>query len=414
MSSLSNKELAVRVDFMTGRLRAAALPHFRCLRRGLFSLIPVETRQIPTAGIDLYWRVYWNPDFFASLSVDQAACVVVHELWHRLRLHGERAKALGVTEATHTIWNYAADAEIHENSGELIRNLRAIADFTPVERHLAPVVLPERHTAKVWYKLLLNTAVRVVVGHGRGSGSDGVTAPYELPHSGSLRRISPEEGEAIRRGVAADIRRAAGQTAAGWQRWAETAAEPVQDWTARLNNVFGQMTARLAASRQWTYRRLSRRQPVGDVLLPGWVGTVPSLAFLVDTSGSVSDKDLGLAVQQIRLALARLASSGASPRVNLYSCDASCSAVRSVWSTADIRFEGGGGTDLRIGMSQIEADQQKWHYDLQIVITDGATPWPESPPGIPTMVILFDKAQAESSALPSWASAPPHNWVTIL
>lgn len=39
---------------------------------------------------------------------------------------------------------------------------------------------------------------------------------------------------------------------------------------------------------------------------------------------------------------------------------------------------GGGGTDMRVGL-QVAA-QARPRFDLVITMTDGDTPWPESPP----------------------------------
>jgi predicted metal-dependent peptidase len=47
--------------------------------------------------------------------------------------------------------------------------------------------------------------------------------------------------------------------------------------------------------------------------------------------------------------------------------------------------EGGGGTDMRVGVRYVE--QELSQVDCMVLLTDGYTPWPESRPEIPLIVV---------------------------
>ena len=80
------------VDFYSARLRAAADSTW--LFAAIMSTLGVE-KNIDTAAIDEWWRIYWDRKFFAGLKIEQAAAVVVHEIWHVLRFHSIRARECG-------------------------------------------------------------------------------------------------------------------------------------------------------------------------------------------------------------------------------------------------------------------------------------------------------------------------------
>jgi predicted metal-dependent peptidase len=59
---------------------------------------------------------------------------------------------------------------------------------------------------------------------------------------------------------------------------------------------------------------------------------------------------------------------------------------------------GGGGTDMGVGLERALADG----HDLIVVLTDGYTPWPGSPPRARVVVGLFHEDEAPPLP-PTWA-----------
>jgi predicted metal-dependent peptidase len=104
-------QFARRNDIYIARLLAADnRSGFGCLAYALLSLIPIETRLVPTMAVDQYWRLYINPEFLDSLTPDQAAMVLVHEVWHLLLEHHYRSRAV-ISDGTdvHSVLNRHGD-----------------------------------------------------------------------------------------------------------------------------------------------------------------------------------------------------------------------------------------------------------------------------------------------------------------
>ena len=87
---------------------------------------------------------------------------------------------------------------------------------------------------------------------------------------------------------------------------------------------------------------------------------------------------------------------GDSTRV--YSVDTHIAAQTRAASTRHIDLQGGGGTDMRAGIGAAAATGPA----AIIVLTDGWTPWPPTPPhGKPLTIAALTDSQT-SSAVPDW------------
>ena len=67
----------------------------------------VETRDIPTAATDMK-KIYYNPDFFETMSVPEIMFVIAHEVMHIALEHGLRVRSRNPM-----IWNMACDFAIN-------------------------------------------------------------------------------------------------------------------------------------------------------------------------------------------------------------------------------------------------------------------------------------------------------------
>lgn len=114
--SVINKPAKVEYDktkMAAGRLRAVQdYPYFSSV---LFALVPVPVPGIGTWAIDPKWRLYFDPQTVEDWTVEQVEFAWLHEAGHALREHARRAKSIGVTPATHDVWNVAGDCEINDD-----------------------------------------------------------------------------------------------------------------------------------------------------------------------------------------------------------------------------------------------------------------------------------------------------------
>ena len=124
----------------------------------------------------------------------------------------------------------------------------------------------------------------------------------------------------------------------------------------------------------YTYSRPSRRTVPG-IVKPSMRGPSLRVSIVVDTSGSMSQADLDAAMGEVNGVLH--AGGVAREHIRLLSCDAAATTAQRVRSATTVRLTGGGGTDMRIGITAAEATRPEPH--IIVVLTDGDTPWPESP-----------------------------------
>jgi predicted metal-dependent peptidase len=73
----------------------------------------IETRDIPTLAVDGKARIYFNPDFVATLTVPQLVWGLCHEVFHVVGQHAVRKGNRNPKK-----WNYAGDAWINDTLDE--------------------------------------------------------------------------------------------------------------------------------------------------------------------------------------------------------------------------------------------------------------------------------------------------------
>ena len=229
-----------------------------------------------------------------------------------------------------------------------------------------------------------------------GSGCDGRPRAWDCGRPG-LGQIGER---LVAREVAQRIRehcRQRGDLPAGWQRWADELLDPAVSWQRVLSAAVRRGIADVAGRVDFTYRRPSRRaSAVPDVVLPSLRRPLPQVAMVLDTSGSMSDQMLGQALAEVSGVLRGLGVG--RRRLSVVCCDASAYETQRVLSARDVRLLGGGGTDMGAGLEA--ATGLKPRPDLVIVLTDGHTPWPSSPPaGVKVVVGLMDP----TGTVPEWA-----------
>ncbi|WP_083958022.1 vWA domain-containing protein [Herbidospora mongoliensis] len=214
-----------------------------------------------------------------------------------------------------------------------------------------------------------------------GSGAHGHPSPWEIADGAPM--VGPVEAESLRRHTAEAMRahrRSRGTLPEGWKRWAEQVLEPVVDWRQVLTGAVREAVAWAGGAVDYTYRRPSRRsaalRTVGrGVVLPSLRRPLPRVAIVVDTSGSMGEDDLAAALAEVTGVLREVGVRG--NRVTVLACDADVHAVSRVTSAEQVTLAGGGGTDMRVGITAALAGRER--PNVVIVLTDGHTPWPGEP-----------------------------------
>lgn len=358
------------------------------------------TKAVPTAAVSADLRLLINPDFWDALPDWGArAAVLAHEVSHVLHAHIERCG-----KRSPALWGLASDLEINDN---------LIADGWPLIEEAAyaeKFSFPPYRTADWYYDALLKDA-KVL---SRGSSPDGEEGDSGAVMSGGCLSEEGDDGkgpswadkEAIRDRTAREAEsfaKASGSVPGHLLRWAAERLRPRVDWRLLLRrNLRSVRTAVMGGGADYTFRRPSRRN-MGALrgrgpYLPAAVSPSMRTAVIVDTSASVSPGELARAVAEAGGICASV-----SDETHVYACDAEAAylgAVRTAGEMAALGLPGGGGTDMGEGLAAAAEKDP----DAAVVLTDGYTPWPETPPDFPVIVaLLAEEGAAVVPPVPGWA-----------
>ena len=343
--------------------------------------------------IDRWWRVHADPQVVADASVNQLGGELLHLSGHLLRDHAGRADGVGLSEQSELHhWVDAADAEIHDDFG---------AEAPRIEASVAAADLDagEGRLAEEYYR---RGSVREANDNDCGSGVHGRVAAWEPPPpTDGQPGVGHDEQELLRRRVAADIARAAADEAsASLRSWADEVLHPSTDWRRELAALLRRSLSVTAGAVDYSYRRPSRRAgATSGVVLPALRRPTVEVAVICDTSASVDDRQLAVAVTEIDGILRSVGSRS----VRVLACDSAVQTVRRVTRGRDVSLAGGGGTDMAVGIDAATALRPS--PDVVIVVTDGFTPWPDAAPTPRVLVALLHSPDSlPPPEAPSWAS----------
>ncbi|WP_233221782.1 vWA domain-containing protein [Streptomyces carminius] len=407
---------------LAARLHAVTVRPY--LADALFALHVVADRSVPTMAVDAHWRCYVSPGFVARTPVEELAGVWVHEVSHLLRDHHGRGERYarehreqgpggrggpGIPPAGdqgRLRRNIAADFEINDDiygdglplpTGAVLPSLLGLSDGLLMEEYLRTASLSGLTAEPAWLDC--------------GSGADGQDRPWDLGPAGA-HGLSRQQRDAVRFRIAEGIRGRPGDAPEGWRRWADEAFHPPQPWRQLLGAAVRSAMGAPGAGEDHSYRRPSRRSAgVPGVLLPSLRRTPPRVCVVIDTSGSVSDAELGGALLEVA-AISR-AVGGRRDLVSVISCDAAAGIAVPLCRAEDIELVGGGGTDLRSGFTR--ALRSRPRPDVVVALTDGQTPWPSARPPCRTVVGLFPRpSPAVDEEDPEYVPGAPPSWARVV
>ena len=382
----------------------------------IFSLRIVETEDLPTLAVDAGWRMYYNPTFVLQQIPEVLATMVLHEALHCVSKHSARFEALGRENSSHEIWNLSGDANINQMLDDA---KMPWGEFDPVRyESLAKYGVKGGMTTELTFFTMVKYFEDNPSKNPDHSDCGGVTGGsargYEIPKSDMDNpSIKNDQQDVIRDRVAQDVIKHAREKGVGsvpgeLLRWANELLNPQIDWKRELAGMMRSSLATVLGRKDYTYARPSRRQSSMAIHDPEFIlpsmrkPAPPTIAIIIDTSGSVQDKEITEFLSEVD---GIASANGNAQGITVIPCDSQVGAVqkiRSISGIADIKLSGGGGTDLRVGIAA--AESLKPQPKIVIVLTDGYTPWPESiDPHIEKLIICCSVTESVAKA-PSYAA----------
>jgi len=340
-----------------------------------------------TDGLGDGGEIYIDPELLMNWTPAQTVTELGGLVYRWLRRHGMRGKTADDKEAWLTASAWETNDDMLSEGYEFPEGRDTTAERDGPQELAADGIrmLPKAKNHGIiedYYSLILrekpgdNSPSPDESGGGgslpTGSGISGKKEDWETEG----QEFSEQTQEFMRRKVAEDIKEAAeksrGTMPAEWLREAEKIlAPPPIPWQKYLKSAITRAVEYVRGVTDYSYARPNQAYMAGedDILYPGLVEAIPKVTLVIDTSGSMSEKDLGMALALTNQLLKQLQAS-----VEVITVDSAAHVQGSTWDVKSIKLRGGGGTDMRVGI-----DAARKESNIVLVFTDMETPWPDKP-----------------------------------
>jgi predicted metal-dependent peptidase len=336
-----------------------------------------------TMSVSLSGEITVNPDFAAKLPDDELAGVGFHELFHMMLDHLGRAQGRAMRR-----WNRAADRSLNQALKEMGVKLPKTA--------LYPEPGDEKLTAEEIYDKEPEQPEDEDPGYEPGAGA-GCGPKDDTTGDGSDGGQSTQQAQREWAQAAATAQAlAAGTGMAEVMARIFKAPRPRVKVLQVLRSAANQALAAHGRDDQaWSKR--SRRSPAG-CYLPGWIANQATMAFVMDTSGSVSDEEVE---QCVGYAIA-LAKQHAGLKVFLALHTSECYwhgwiQAKSGEAISELITDRG-GTDFDDAYLKVEECGKK--IDMMVHLTDGECygTWPGKPTNVRKLMVALTRGDEAPGA----------------
>jgi predicted metal-dependent peptidase len=328
----------------------------------------IVDRTIPTAGVDQRGQIYYNPEFFDKLSVDEIVFVLCHEIGHVI---GQHASRRGTRDAKN--WNIAGDAWINDmlKDAKIGQQVKGCVDMAGSKDRTVDAIYDDLPPPQD--------------GDGRGPGGTG----DDLLDRGDP--ISAEEADRIDAETRVEIAQAAQAAKAQGKfegKLAEIVAELIQVKTPWYDILERYMVSFTKGDYSW--KRPNKRY---DIYLPsvGQTANMGEIVIQIDVSGSISEQELNYYNGH----LARIVEQCQPERVHVLYTDTSV-CKHEVFEQGEefkLEFYSGGGTDMEAGFDFV--DVNGINPEVFICLTDGYTDFNmEKAPSYPVVWCISSEVTA--------------------
>lgn len=355
-------------------------PFFAVILMDLLTI--VETDSVPTAATNGS-KLFTNPKWFNKLDIEERVFVLAHEVCHvilehcpRMKMYMDRGVGPDLKAFSGNRWNQATDYNIND---------------WLAKSNVGRMPMGGLHHPNYGMDDLADEIYLKVPENDKADENWDVHMPPD-PNN------PPPAKSQVQRAVkaAANVAKQQGNAPAGMERLVDDICEPQVDWKERVKLALHRVAGKDAA----TWARPNRRR----LAVPPhvyWPGTesyqVGTIAMFVDTSGSVSSKEMSHFFGEMNAILTELV----PQRALIGSCDTEAHGpeeLQDINDLLDYKPKGGGGTDMTAIFRKL--DEEAITPDALVILTDGYTPFGE-PPGYPVIwVCTSDKVADHGETIP--------------
>ena len=385
---------AVRAKLQAARLWVATQRPYYCAPLFACPLIAMESRPTMSIAMDHQWRIYINPRYVTSHTIEQVAAALIHEINHALRSHAERGRRTAAP-ALDGFWRIACEFEINDDLED---------DGLDIGDGLLPEYfgLERQDTAELYYQHLIERSVCVGVVPDCGPiCSTHPHHPHALEDCGT-EGLTAAQQQLARQATATAVLQYGldgGDVPLGLREWSQHTARPVVDWRQVLARLLRSSLHSRAGAADYTWQRPCRRQdPADSVIRPAMAAPETAITVVLDTSASMGEADHAKAFAEINAILTRAVPAQA---IRVLTVDQQVNTDQHITHARQITPRGRRGTDMAQGIRTAAQTRPA----VIIVITDGYTPWPPTrPPGARTTIAALT-GRHTIDTVPGWIHA---------
>lgn len=360
----------------------------------IFKRKVVETDLVPYAGVTPDGTILYNPECEKTLDVDNLVFLLCHEAMHVVYAH-----ALRKGDRIHEVYNIACDAVINETLvklgvGKFIEGgvrLKGAEDKTSEQIYDELVKDAKQHQLPSQFKDLVCGSGSPSQQQSQGQESSGKGNSKGKSSSGkgndkfdeAVKQFGKELSESERKMIEAqtklDVAEAlsvarmtkniGGERGDFLRKLSDFISDERTPWHELLSRYMQKFVAQ-----DTTWKRPNKRFQTAYLPVTDHLPSMGTLVIGIDTSGSISDKELGCFQHHIN----HVIEDTRPEKIIVLYCDSSVNRVDEFdLSDAPIELEpcGGGGTDMRKLLKW--CDNHDEAVDMCIVFTDGCTPFPK-------------------------------------
>lgn len=422
----------------------------------IYSLKQQETSNTATCGVSADGVLYWDAKFIESLDRDTMAYVILHEALHLIFRHHARSKEVYGEHPDPTdqlAMNIAGDLVIEQtlsfirpvrppgavHLGAECSQLGITLDFPPNLDMIAYYGMikaamrnrpqggdgqesdesgdkdedggcgggsnspisdkkPQKQSGKKGSNTKPNGRAAACVPGTGGSACDGVPRTYEKPDESWQAFQESLSASNLEEAIRKHEQQHPGSVPGMLKESIAAFLRPQRDPFAHLKSVVATSTQAPLGGRMQTYRRLSRKQPPDVCRLRGQLTTQASAVVIVDTSGSMGDRETKeKALQVVADGLKKLRS------VKVVCADTHIRSSSKLQDVKNFEWVGGGGTDMARALRDVDKDDRP---DSIVLITDAMTDWPSRQTRAKVIVALTCDSPWRGQ-IPAWCKTVP-------
>lgn len=390
-----NEQIEIKIRTARTQMQKSN-PFFSYLAMHLTLVEAKPEANIPTMGVDNNGNLYYNPDFVGKLSLEELKGVLCHEVMHVAFEHTMEKCDSG---RDHMMVNVSQDIVINDilDADGFRLPQGCLMPKNHVFTHATGKVIDvNKKCWEIIYDELMKQAKKnhmqspdMVIRNGskdqtgkQKSSGKGVPKPDQLTGGqGQTPNQKPIDWKRQMNEALAHAK-LQGKVPSGMERLLEDLNSPRIHWKELLQRF---IVSEIPFD--YTYTRPSKKSQSVGVYLPGVYRENVEIAIGLDTSGSMSGKDISDCISEVLGIL----SAYDNVKLTVLECDADVHAVENIESAeevANMKIRGGGGTDFRPVFKWLE--NNKPEVKAVVFFTDGYGEFPEAAPNYPVLWCLTD------------------------